>query len=240
GAIEPPRFLARLAALWKARRHRESSGASALPPRGRRPTGRRSALYLARPDLTQSHLLVGGATLAYGHRLVPAASLATIVLGGGVSSRLWRDVREKRGLAYHVGTSLTLHKSAGLSLIEAATAPKNLPKLVKTTGRVLARLLEDGVTRAELSRAKDQVRAEVALSLESTVARREAGARAWLYRGRPHEADEVIAEIDAVTGADVLEACRLLFGDRKALALGVSGPDVKGPSVDELREELAA
>jgi predicted Zn-dependent peptidase len=177
-------------------------------------------------------------TIPWGHPSVPAAHLATIILGGGVSSRLWRDVRERKGLAYHVGCSLTFHRDAGVSVIEAATAPKNVGKLARTAGRVLSRMRRDGISATELSRARNQVRAEIALSLESTAARREAAARAWLYRGRPHEADEVLAEFDAVKRDDVDEiAARLLV---PPLAVGTSGPNVDGITVEELAGELAA
>jgi len=94
------------------------------------------------------------------------------------------------------------------------------------------------VTRAELARAKNQIHGEVALSLESTASRRENAARAWLYRGRPYEADEYLADVDAASAADVAEAARLLFGTR--LGLGVTGPALTGPTVEELAEELAA
>jgi predicted Zn-dependent peptidase len=157
-----------------------------------------------------------------------------------VSSRLWRDVRERRGLAYHVGSSLTLHRDGGLSTIEAATAPENLTRLVRTTGRVVRRVLSEGLTKSELVRAKNQVEAELALGLESTAARRENAARAWLYRGKPHEADDYLAEIARVTRDDVAEAMSLLFHGLGPLGLGVTGPSLSGASIDDLAGELAA
>jgi predicted Zn-dependent peptidase len=155
---------------------------------------------------------------------VPAAWIAAEVLGGGVSSRLWRDVREARGLAYHVGAHVSLHRAAGLAAITAATHPKNLERLVRTTGRVLGRLLRDGVSRAELARAKNQFAAEAALAQESTASRREAAARAWLARGRPYETEEYLADVAKVTADDVSEAAALLWGDARRMGLGVSGP----------------
>jgi len=239
GAFDPDRFLSRIARSVAARRRRAFAPGAAFQRKAaaRRPRAARCALHLPRPDLTQTHVLVGAATIETGHRLVPAAWLATVVLGGGVSSRLWRDLREKRGLAYQVGTSMSLHRDAGVSRIEAATSPKNLPRLVKATGRVVRRLLVDGVTRAELSRAKSQIEAEVALGLESTASRRESASRAWLYRGRPHEADEYLAEIRRATADDVSEAASLLFG---SLGLAVTGPSLAGATVEDLAGELAA
>ena len=177
---------------------------------------------------------------AYADRQVPAAWLLSVVLGGGVSSRLWRRVRERHGLAYHVGAGLTLHRDGGMALIEAATAPKKLPKLVRATGAVLRELRNTGITRAELRRAKDQVRAEIAMSLESTSSRREGVVRAWFFRGRPWEADEVIAEIEAVTAAEIDDAIGVLFGTPDSTGFGVTGPTLVGASVDDLAGELAA
>ena len=133
-------------------------------------------------------------------------------------------MRESRGLAYHVGAHLSMHRTAGLALITAATQPKNLERLVRTTGRVLGRLLRDGVSRAELARAKNQFAAEAALSQESTASRRETAARAWLARGRPYETEEYLADVAKVTADGVAEAAALLWGDAARMGLGVSGP----------------
>ncbi len=238
GAFEAGRLCRRLERRRTARR------SPASQPVPRRPAGRprasRCALEVPRPDLTQAHLLVGGPTIPFGHPLRPAAAIVMTVLGGGVSSRLFRDVRERRGLAYQVGADLTLHREAGLALVEAATHPKNLARLVRTTGRHLRDLRAGGVSRAELGRAKAQIRAEISLALESTAARREAAARAYLYRGRPVTPDEVLAEFEAVTPDAAGEAAALLFGALGPVGLGVAGPPLQGLSVDDLAGELAA
>ncbi len=239
GAFEADRICRRLEKRRRTARRRGVAPSIPRRPAGR-PRARRCALEVPRPDLTQAHLLVGGPTIPFGHRLRPAASVVMTVLGGGVSSRLFRDVRERRGLAYQVGADLTLHREAGVALVEAATHPKNLARLVRTTGRHLRDLRAGGVSRAELGRAKAQIRAEISLALESTAARREAAARAYLYRGRPVTPDEVLAEIDAVTSDAAGEAAALLFGALGPVGLGVAGPPLRGLSVDDLAGELAA
>ncbi len=241
GAFEPEELLRLVDRLRRARRRPPARLPAPLPRRARRaPRAAHCAFHLPRPDLNQTHLLVGAPALPYGAPLVPAAWLVSVLLGGGVSSRLWRDVRERKGLAYHVGTGLTLHRDGGMALIEAATQPPNLPRLVRTTGRALKRLLASGVGAAELARAKDQVRAEISLSLESTSSRRESAARAWLYRGRPRDADEALAEIDAVRADDVEAVVHLLFGAPARLGLGVTGPSLAGATLEDLAGELAA
>ena len=238
GAFEPEELLRTLER--ERRRRRRPSPVAPVAVAGGRPRATRCAFHIPRPDQNQTHLLVGTPAPAFGDRLVPAAWLLSVVLGGGVSSRLWRRVRERHGLAYQVGAGLTLHREGGMALIEAATAPKKLPRLVRATGSVLRELRRAGVTRAELRRAKDQVRAEVAMSLESTSARRESAVRGWFYRGRPVSADETIAEMEAVTAADVDDAVGLLFGSPDASGFGVTGPSLVGASVDDLAGELAA
>ena len=104
---------------------------------------------------------------------------------------------------------------------------------------MLERVLAEGVSRAELVRAKNQVAAEIALSLESTTARREVAARSWLYRGRPEEVSEVLARVEAVTVDSVAEAAHRLFGG-PPIGLGITGPPLTGVSVDDLLGELAA
>jgi len=240
GAFEPERLLERLT----MRRRPAPPARAAERPAARRPARRpRSAgclIHIPRPELTQTHLLVGAPTIRYGHPLMAAASLAALILGGGVSSRLWRVVRERHGLAYHVGSGLSLHREAGVSLIEAATAPENLPRLVRTAAREVKRFLSDGISRAELSRAKNQVRVEIALGLESTAARREAALRAFVFRGRPEEPDEILARVAKVTTEDIAEAGSLLFGGLGPAGLGVTGPTLGGASLEDLRGEWAA
>lgn len=245
GAFDPRTFRTRLERTRARRRTGRSSARRATgtpaPPAARpSPRAERCTVHIPRPDLSQTHLLLGVPAPRHVHRLVPATWIVSTVLGGGVSSRLWRDVRERHGLAYHVGTGLTLHREAGLALLEAATAPKNLPRLVRTTGRTLKRLASDGVSRAELRRAKDQIRAEIALSLESTAARRERSTRDWLYRGAPYGTDALLADVEAVSASDVEEAIGRVWGATGRYGLGVTGPTLAGASLDDLVGELAA
>ena len=232
----------------RSRTRRPAPRPAPVRPRGGVPRSVRCSIALPRADLGQAHLVVGSpAPLRWADPRVPAAWIAAEVLGGGVSSRLWRDVRERQGLAYHVGAHVSLHRDAGLALITAATHPENLARLVRTTGRVLGGLLRDGVTRAELSRAKNQFAAEAALSQESTASRREAAARAWLSRGRPYPTEEYLADVDRVTADGVAAAARLLWGGAGRLGLGVAAPlpeakagDVARSLADAFAREIAA
>ena len=235
GAFDPDR-LVELLTRSRGRRHAAAPAAPFVAPG--KPRSARCAFHLARPELQQTHLLVGGPTIPFCHPLVPAAWIASEVLGGGVSSRLWRDVRERRGLAYSVGTGLTLHRAVGVSLVSAATQPKNLARLVATTARALRRFREDGITRQELSRARNQFHAEAALSLESTAARRESAVRAWLYRGRPYSTEQFLADVDRVTLGDVSAAIGFLYGSPDGAGAGPLGFGIAGPLPAGARPEV--
>ena len=156
GAFEPESFLRLLSAERKKRRHAAGPLAPAAAAR-LSPTATHCAFHIPRLDLTQTHLLVGTPAPAYADRQVPAAWLLSVILGGGVSSRLWRRVRERHGLAYHVGAGLTLHRDGGMALIEAATAPKKLPKLVRADGSRPPRAAQhrDHALRAEEGEGPD-------------------------------------------------------------------------------------
>ncbi len=194
---------------------------------------------VARPDISQTHLLFGIPAFSQTDPALPAGWLISTILGGGVSSRLWREVRDRKGLAYHIGTSQNLYRSSGLFFVEAATAPARLPRLLSTLGRVLREFRDEGMRKDELRKAKDQVRAELELSLESTAARREGAARDWMYRGRPYEVDEIVADIEAVSEAETGKLAQELFGDPERFGLGISGPPAGTGVFDELLKELS-
>ncbi|MCC6130158.1 MAG: insulinase family protein [Acidobacteria bacterium] len=239
GAIDPPKLLRHLGKLRFRRPRGGNQEPNGEPQKDLpKPKVRTASFFIEKPELSQTHVLAGAEAFPHTHRAVPAAWLLSTILGGGVSSRLWRNVRDKRGLAYHVGSTLALFRQTGLIQIEAATAPEKLRKLIKTLGTVLRHVRESGVTKHELKHAKDQVRAEVELSLESTVSRREAAARDWLYRGRPYEVDELLSDIDAVDMAAIESSIAKLFGG--AFSLGITGPQLPGPPVEVLAGELSA
>ena len=110
-------------------------------------------------------------------------------------------------------------------------------KLVRAVEKLRSRR---GVSKAELLRAKNQFHVEAALSLESTAARRQAAARAWLYRGRPYEVEEYLSDIDRVRPDDVREALHRLFASAGPPGLAVSGPAPNGVTMDDLAAELGA
>ncbi|MGE5275633.1 MAG: M16 family metallopeptidase [Acidobacteriota bacterium] len=194
------------------------------PPgrRGGRPHPHQHVEVRSRRGLEQAHVCLGVAGPSQSSERRYAASLLDIVLGGGMSSRLFQEVREKRGLAYSVASSLNSYRLGGYETITAACAPKNLARVLDVTLRELKKLKREGVRPRELAWAKENLKGNLILALESTVSRMSMQARHEFYYGRIQPAEEMIARVEAVTGDDVArEAERLL--DPRVLSLTIVG-----------------
>jgi predicted Zn-dependent peptidase len=151
-----------------------------------------------------------------------AGALFDTVLGGGMSSRLFQQVRERRGLVYTIGSSLNAYSAGGYESISAACASKNLPRVVDVTLAELSKLKRGGVRPRELAWAKENLTGNLVLALESTVSRMSAAARQELYFRRTEKIEELIAKVEAVTLAELdAEARRVLDG--RALSVSVVG-----------------
>jgi predicted Zn-dependent peptidase len=206
----------------------------ARKPHLSRPRGHQDLLLKSRRGLGQAHLCLGveGPSQSSGRRY--AANLIDIVLGGGMSSRLFQEVREKRGLAYSIASSLNSFRLGGYETIYAACAPKNLGRLLEVTLRELKRLKREGVRPRELAWAKENLKGNMMLALESTVSRMSMQARQEFYFDRVFPAEEMIARVEAVSADDVAgEAGRLFNGRILSLAvvgnvgkLPISAPDL--------------
>jgi predicted Zn-dependent peptidase len=188
--------------------------------RRRRPTRSRRRIAVARrPGLEQVHLCLGAEAPAYGSPRRPAASLVDIVLGGGASSRLFQAVREKRGLAYTVGSSLHSYWRGGYEAVDASCAPRHLARLIEVTRRELSRLKREGVRASELSRARENIKGSLLLAMESTVSRMTWQARQELYFSRVVPIEEWLGRLDAVTARGASEEAHRLLGGRMTLSV---------------------
>ncbi|HEY6064621.1 MAG TPA: pitrilysin family protein [Thermoanaerobaculia bacterium] len=178
--------------------------------------------FKSRRGLEQVHVCLGveGPPQGSGRRF--AAHLLDIVLGGGMSSRLFQEVREKRGLVYSIASSLSSYRLGGYETIYAACAPKNLARVLEVTLRELRKLKRDGVRPRELAWAKQNLKGNVILALESTVSRMSAQARQEFYLGRVAPMEEWLSKADAVTADDVAEEAERLL-DGRVLSLSVVG-----------------
>jgi predicted Zn-dependent peptidase len=189
-------------------RHRPPS--SALP-RKRWPPEVHGGVMLKRKPLEQVHVCVGLKGLPASHKDRYAAYVLNSVLGGSVSSRLFREIREKRGLAYSVYSCLSGYSDGGTITIYAGTRAGEVERVVDLIRREIRRLAAHGIERAELKRTKDQMKGSLMLSLESSHSRMNKLAKDELMAGGHTSLEEMLAEIDAITGDQVLRLAQELF-----------------------------
>jgi predicted Zn-dependent peptidase len=188
-------------------------------------------------DLDQVHLVFGFPSVAATDRLHFPTMILSTLLGGGMSSRLFQEIRERRGLVYSIYSFASPFADGGLFAIYAGTGEDQAAELVPVTLEELRRVQRD-VSRDELDRAKAQLRASVLMSLESTGSRCEQLARQLQVHGRIIPVEETKAKIAAVTIEDVQEAAARAF--RGTPTLAALGPAGKVPSLNAIQERLAA
>ena len=156
-------------------------------------------------DLDQVHVVLGFPSTGYKDRLHYPTLLLSTLLGGGMSSRLFQEIREKRGLVYSIYSFAHPFKDGGVFAVYAGTGEKEVEELMPVTLDEL-RKVQTTVTQDELDRAKAQLRASLLMSLESTGSRTEQLARQIQVHGRVIPVEETKAKIAAVTIEDVQEA----------------------------------
>ena len=189
---------------------------------------------LVRPkDLEQSHVCIGAASYPQSHRDRYASYVLNTMLGGSMSSRLFQNVREKRGLAYAVFSSLAAYRDAGSVTVYAGCANEAVPELVDVVVEEI-RGMKAGIPGPELRRAKDHLKGSLMLSLESTSSRMSNLARQEIYFERQFGLDETLAGVERVTSADVQRVATALFanGSLAATILGPDAPDLSRERLD--------
>jgi predicted Zn-dependent peptidase len=137
--------------------------------------------------------------------------LLNTMLGGGMSSRLFQTIREDQGLAYSIYSEMNPFRDTGSLCVYAGTSVDKTQKVLQLTLNELRRLKEETVSDVELKRAKDQLKSNMVIGLESSGSRMANLARQQMYFGRFFGVDEIMEEIDAVTTADVQDLARELF-----------------------------
>jgi len=187
------------------------------------PVAHPHALYRRKRELEQTHICLGTPAYPYAHEKRFASYVLNTILGGGMSSRLFQNIREKYGLVYAVFSGLSAYRDAGILSIYAGTAPGNARKVVSLIIAEFRNLKNTSIPADELQRAKDYLKGNLLLGLESTTSRMANIARQELYYGQCITLDEVSARIDAVTREDVAEVARELFQSDR-IALTVLGP----------------
>jgi predicted Zn-dependent peptidase len=173
----------------------------------------------------QSHIVIGFEAPSFRADSYFSALIYSVLLGGGMSSRLFQEARERRGLCYDIHAFAWGFADTGLFGVHAATGPGQVEELVRVTMGELYKVATDGPDEGELGRAKAQLKASLLMSLESSEARASQIARDTLLYGRPLETAELIERIEAVTQADVaaLGARFLTSGTPVTASVGPKG-----------------
>jgi predicted Zn-dependent peptidase len=208
----------------------------AVPPgaEGARYTG---GEFREERELDQVHLVLGFPSVAATDAMHMPTQLLSTLLGGGMSSRLFQEIREKRGLVYSVYSFVSPFADSGLFTVYAGTGEDQAEELVPVALEELRRVQKD-VTEDELARAKAQLRASLLMSLESTGSRCEQLARQLQVHGRIIPVEETKAKIAAVTVEQVQAAAARMF--RATPTLAALGPAGKVPALPVIAEKLAA
>lgn len=175
-----------------------------------------SAITVKKKAIEQNHLTLAFPGLPYGDPDRFTLQLLTSVLGGGMSSRLWQEVRERRGLCYSVYAYGAGHADTGLFAIYTALGKETEGAALDTIAATVREFTAHGVTQAELDRAREQSKANVLMGLESTQAHMSNLGRSELLMGSVMEADDLIAAYDAVTRQDILRLAEKLFDFSRA------------------------
>lgn len=170
-------------------------------------------------DTEQAHLCIGFNGLPVGHPDIYTLIILNNILGGSMSSRLFQEVREQRGLAYSVFSYHSSYQDSGLLAIYAGTGNNQLDLLFETIQETIDKLKEDGITEKELKNSKEQMKGSLMLGLESTNSRMSRNGKNELLLGRHRTLDEIIEEINSVTVEKVNELARRIFAEDCALAL---------------------
>src|SRR3989454_2281705 len=173
-------------------------------------------------ELEQSRVCLGTSVYRQDHEDRYASYVLNTVLGGSMSSRLFQNVREKRGLAYAVFSGLSAYRDAGSVTVYAGCANHAVGELIDVVVAELRGMKEEPPPDAELRRAKDHLKGSLMLNLESTSSRMSHLARQEIYFDRQFGLDETLEGVERVTRDDVQRVARELFSNG-ALAATVLG-----------------
>jgi predicted Zn-dependent peptidase len=204
------------------------------PDRARFAVGER----LENKGLEQVHYALALEGPSYRDPAIYTAQVFAMALGGGMSSRLFQEIREKRGLCYTIFAQASAYADTGMTTIYAGTGPGDLAELSRLTIDELRRAA-DYLSPQEIDRARAQMKAGLLMGLESPSTRAERLARLVAIWDRVPDIEETVGMIDAV-GPEQLRDYGAQLAERSPVALTIYGPLAGAPGVDDIRSQLAA
>lgn len=206
---------------------RQMNGLSSSSTRSRlSPAHSESSAHVVAKDLEQVHVCIGTTGPSASDQRRHAGYILNAILGTGMSSRLFQEVREKRGLAYSVYSFMSSFSDTGLFGVYAACEPGRVEELVRTIGEETLGLATS-LTEEEIRTAKNQIRGSVILAMESSETRMNRLAKGEFFFGRYVSLQEILDGLDAVTSAELSTLSEELFnsGQLTAIALGPIAED---------------
>jgi predicted Zn-dependent peptidase len=217
------------------------SSAPSAAPAAPLPNGAGPMLRFHRKETEQYHLCLGGLGMPRGDERRFALRVLDTILGGSTSSRLFQEVREKRGLAYAVYSYASHYLDSGQIGLYVGTRPDRVTEAMDVIGTELRRLQENGIDEAELELARENVKGRTVLSMESTLTRMNRLGSSVLMGVPLLTVDEVLAAFDAVTLDDVSGLARELWVPERLSAAGVGGDEAAFRSaLEQVSPALAA
>jgi predicted Zn-dependent peptidase len=238
GHLEHDRLLGLLERAARGRAEPPARDTRVRSPLVREPA---PGLRFQQKDTEQFHVCVGAPGIARSDRRRFAASLLDAILGGSASSRLFQEIREKRGMAYTVYSFGSQYTDSGLIGIYVGTREENLVSCLEIVAEEIADIAAGNLRERELERAKENLKGRIALSMESTSNRMSRLGRSLITDTELLSLDRVIAEIDAVEPAALAELAGVLLEPERVSAAGIGPNDERfAEAVERIHPGLAA
>lgn len=195
------------------------------------------AIRFRHKDTGQAHFCLGGPGIPYHNPDRYVYMVLDMVLSGGMSSRLFQEVRERRGLVYDISSTNTCFSDSGFFCVSASTRPENLIDVLDVTAAEIAKIRNGEVDAGEIGRVKEQLRVSMAMSFESVTSRMMKLARSEIYYGRNLTDGEIFDMIHAVTPEDIVRVTNSVFQPEK-LVFSALGP-YKGKKRKDAEKRVA-
>lgn len=190
--------------------------------------------YAEKRDIEQTHVILGFEGFDYNSEHYYPAMILSTLFGGGMSSRLFQEIREKLGLVYTVYSFANSHTQTGISGIYAGTTADELQQLLPVVAREIKKICYDKVDIKELNRAKAQIKASMLMALESSSSTSEVIARQMLLFNRVLSIKEMVEKIEKITLDDIRDTAVKIFGSKPTYTL--LGSLKKYPDYDQLQQ----
>ena len=191
-------------------------------PRSTRPVAEAagaSKLAVLTKDTEQTHIVYGASCMNAHHEDRFVLSILDTILGGGMSSRLFQEIREKKGLAYAVFSFHSLFQDTGQFAIYAGTRPANTEQVLRLAQAEIERISSTRVPAEELDRAKESIKGRLVLGMESTRNRMSRLGKSEVIGGELLAMDDVVERIEAVSAEDIRRVAESVFSGGKVLAM---------------------